>query len=1354
MRNFLRCLTPGKRLLVITLMLMLSVPNVLFGQRSFDSFTDGDFSANPVWGGNTTEWAIVTSSDAAAGATNSNTLRLSASGSGTKYLSSQVATWNNGQEWSFWIGRRSQPFTLSNQQYFWLYANEANLTSATVDGYRLSIGDDTGNDEIRLEYILNGVVSTTVITSSASVANGIEDVGFLVRVTRNGNGVWTLFTSTLPSANGTGSIATANTSALNVNNNVGSATNNTLVPAANGYIGVAALHSTSSNARTTAEFDQIQFSALGANINGTIAAGEYGTHTNGQNQETNGATWFMNWDDDYLYMAFSNLDNSGNGNNRRILCYIDKDPATPVNSANNTDGTIAGFPYSNSNLGTLPFRADCFFSIETGYRQLNIANGSNGWGANNTSYGIISLGGSNNIIEIAIPWSVVTNGSSRPAAFNWTGYVTDGNAGGNYFYQMPTQNTSGLAGTSIPTGSTAGFERYYTVSTTTVGSSTPPFSRNSYVFNRLVDATGFGAISIYDFTMNSSGRTITRGTGAWVIGGDMRINAGTVNFGSTADGCNVTGSLFNTGTLTLSTAIGGDITVQGNITDNGTFNANNRAVFFTGSNVQTIQGSGTFDIAYVRINKAAGRVVLGTDLTCQGPNGGNAIELSGTSSILDLNGFTLNLGQTGVASTYNNAVSPAGFIRSSPASSISILGNGALGTLLFDQSTPGTSNSIRNLTINRASTGSVTLGNDLNITGGLSANTEGALTVTNGVFNTGGFLTLKSSALGTARLGQGNTIGGYINGDVTVERFIPQNASKGWRLLASNTTGQSINASWQEGQANSLSNLAAGFGTQISAGNTLGYNLSTAQSNGFDTLSAGVSLFRYNPTTDGLLPITNTLSTSLASQPGYFLFIRGDRRVGGYGAGLPTAPTVLRSKGSVFQGNQPAVTTGDSGYALMRNPYPSRIDMRQIVRTGALVNGYQVWDPKLGGAFGVGAYQTFTFDGTNYLVTPGNGSYGSNGSTQNFIESGSAFFIQSVGGGTGSAQVVEACKASGSSVVNRPATPQAGTGRLTFNLYANNAGNYDPVDGGLVFFDDQFSNAVDVNDVRKNFNFNENFALIRDNVQLVVEKRRQANVNDTLFFNMSQLRQITYRLDIQAMNIDPLINTAVLEDRYTSTSTTLDLTNTNAYTFTVNATAASRAADRFKIVFRQSGVVPVTFISVKAAQAGNNIALEWKVANEVNTIRYEIEKSTDGTRFTAKGSVAATGASTYNWLDENVVSGYNYYRVKSVDQNGQVRYTQVVKVQLGGKAGITISPNPVQGNYVNVLINQQLTGKYAIRLTNIAGQAVYNKEVTHNGGSASQSFTLPSSLSDGVYQLEVVAPDNSRHVEKLIIQGN
>ena len=225
-----------------------------------ESFADGNFTANPAWGGTTTTWQVVANSDVAAGATGSNTLRLNATAvTGTEYLSTQrTAAWGSSQSWSFWLGRRAQAATAANNSLVWLFANESNLKSSTVDGYRIRFGDDTGGDNVVLQRVTNGV-ATDILTSTGTTTNAITDFGFMVRVTRTSASLWTIYTSTLPTSSGAGAIATAVPTAANTPTSQGSVTNSTYTNFANGYFGFMAVHSSGTNAITGAEFDQLYF---------------------------------------------------------------------------------------------------------------------------------------------------------------------------------------------------------------------------------------------------------------------------------------------------------------------------------------------------------------------------------------------------------------------------------------------------------------------------------------------------------------------------------------------------------------------------------------------------------------------------------------------------------------------------------------------------------------------------------------------------------------------------------------------------------------------------------------------------------------------------------------------------------------------------------------------------------------------------------------------------------------------------------------------------------------------------------------------------------------------------------------
>jgi hypothetical protein len=134
-------------------------------------------------------------------------------------------------------------------------------------------------------------------------------------------------------------------------------------------------------------------------------------------------------------------------------------------------------------------------------------------------------------------------------------------------------------------------------------------------------------------------------------------------------------------------------------------------------------------------------------------------------------------------------------------------------------------------------------------------------------------------------------------------------------------------------------------------------------------------------------------------------FIRGDRTATPTGAATAQSATTLRTTGGLYQGNLPAISVPANENVLVGNVYASAIDFTQLNRVD--VNSFKVWDPKLAGTSGLGAYQSFSST-NNWDPIPGGGSYGSAPNTR--IESGQAFIVSS--GTGGSIALTEAAKVS------------------------------------------------------------------------------------------------------------------------------------------------------------------------------------------------------------------------------------------------------------------------------------------------------------------------------------------------------
>lgn len=83
--------------------------------------------------------------------------------------------------------------------------------------------------------------------------------------------------------------------------------------------------------------------------------------------------------------------------------------------------------------------------------------------------------------------------------------------------------------------------------------------------------------------------------------------------------------------------------------------------------------------------------------------------------------------------------------------------------------------------------------------------------------------------------------------------------------------------------------------------------------------------------------------------------------------------------------------------------------------------------------------------------------------------------------------------------------------------------------------------------------------------------------------------------------------------------------------------------------------------TLRAHRMGKAIALDWTVSGG-NAAKFNIERSFDGEYFDVISSVDCIGASRYNFKDQEFFPGYIYYRVSSVDANGDVLETSAVEV--------------------------------------------------------------------------------------------
>jgi hypothetical protein len=704
----------------------------------------------------------------------------------------------------------------------------------------------------------------------------------------------------------------------------------------------------------------------------------------------------------------------------------------------------------------------------------------------------------------------------------------------------------------------------------------------------------------------------------------------------------VRGDVINNGTITLSGSGGGDLILFGNLDDNGSFFANARAIFFDGSNTQTINSStDPLDIDVMRVRKTGGEIILAQNLVVD--ETGDPFQVSTAASVINLNGKNLTIGKSGTTSAISMISGSA--IKCNAASSIIIAGNGALGTLRFDPS----NNTLRNLTINAGTSRTVTLGSALNITSGSAS---GIVTVGSGsTLNTGGFLTLKSDASGTASIGNS---AGTISGNVTAERYI-SGAGRKWRFLSTPVVGQTL-ANW-------------GSQFYITGPGTSGSTIGSANSNGFATTRSNLlgiptttsSVRRYVESTAGDLNIgwadlgSNT-SATLTPGVGYRVFIRGPitgnysidtLTIGSSANSQDQALFTLNQTGSITKNinadsvNLPVTFTSNNGTAndgwnLVGNPYPSNIDWNASGWTKTRVSG------------------------TFYIYTPNLNVYGSYdgltgvNSINRYIPSGQSFFVKATAASP-VLSLTESVKVSNTSPILLKTGDELNT--LRIKLFKDSMENDETV---IRFYEGKNDEFIDGEDVSKFVNENVNVASSFGNgvYSMVNYLSLNSLTNKVVKLAAWVSTPGSYKMEFnQTEDFDANVK-IYLRDNYKNTVT--NLRDIHTYTFKIDTSKASTQDGRLEIIFTDKAYTS----TLENISDGSDVIVFPNPAKDYINIEFVNSKFTN-----SKIQVSDISGKEYFNIDmksesqkiniENLVSGV--YFVKITNNNGTNKTVKFVK---------------------------------------------------------------------------------------------
>ena len=166
----------------------------------------------------------------------------------------------------------------------------------------------------------------------------------------------------------------------------------------------------------------------------------------------------------------------------------------------------------------------------------------------------------------------------------------------------------------------------------------------------------------------------------------------------------------------------------------------------------------------------------------------------------------------------------------------------------------------------------------------------------------------------------------------------------------------------------------------------------------------------------------------------------------------------------------------------------------------------------------------------------------------------------------------------------------------------------------------------------------------------------------------------------------------------------------------------------------------------------HTVTLDWNTQMEINFSYFTIQRSADGTNWSALGTVRAKGNSAvqtdYSFRDEQPLTGTNYYRLALVNLDGTYTYSDVKGLLSATIARISFFPNPAH-DYVNVALDGTTGSQVTILLTSISGRLMQERAAVTGSGTV---ITFPiQNMAAGMYVLTVVNADGTRESSPVLI---
>jgi hypothetical protein len=206
------------------------------------------------------------------------------------------------------------------------------------------------------------------------------------------------------------------------------------------------------------------------------------------------------------------------------------------------------------------------------------------------------------------------------------------------------------------------------------------------------------------------------------------------------------------------------------------------------------------------------------------------------------------------------------------------------------------------------------------------------------------------------------------------------------------------------------------------------------------------------------------------------------------------------------------------------------------------------------------------------------------------------------------------------------------------------------------------------------------------------------------YFGQDSLRVAHYRTDLSNWRLEALSHTEGTVSGWRYIESNGSFTTLSPFTFGVET---------------EGNPLPVELVDFEVFPTNDRQArLEWITSLELNNEGFEIQRSIDGNLFESMGWIVGAGNSTetisYEFLDPSPFSGVSYYRLKQIDFDGTVSFSNIRSIRFGEEETsddalqVELYPNP-SCDLLFIQLSENPEGQVKFEFINVLGQKV--KEV-------------------------------------------